>query len=136
MLERPDSTFLEQKFFSSMAQTQNVQGDWQGYQQQCARFRNNDEIDPCYGDIIAYQRQCALAYLGKRAQFYGGVGCSKHPRIFTLKLVSELERLNNAKRFSRYPWLETLLNLLAKIEQLQDEAGSGNVISLVPHRFS
>ncbi len=136
MLERPDSTILEQKFFSSMVPAKNVQGDWQGYQQQCARFRGNDEIDPCDGNVIAYQRQCALAYLGKRAQFYGGVGCSKQPRIFTPKLLSELERINKTKRFNRYPWLETLLNLLAKIEQLQDQAGSGNVISLVPHRFS
>ena len=129
MIESPDSTFLGQKIYSSLVPIKNLQGDWPAYLRQCARYHASAETEA--GCAIEYQRQCALAYLGKRAQLYGGVGCSKQPRIFTPKLHAQLERLNKATRFSRYPWLETLLNLLAKIEQIQEQAGTGNLISLV-----
>ena len=133
---RADSTFLETKNFPGPA-IENHQGDWQAYQQHCARCHGNDEaINANYGSKLAYQRQCALAYLGKHAQFNGGVCSYKHPRIFTPKLIVELEKRNNVKRYSRYPWLETLLNLLSEIERIQDQAGTGKVISLVPHRYS
>jgi len=133
MLERPDSTFLEH----SPVAIESRQGDWQAYLQQRARCHGNEEmINYHYGSAIVYQRQCALVYLGNRAQFHGGVCSKKHPRVLTPKLLSDLERMNKAKRYSRYPWMETLLNLLSEIEQIQDQPVTGNVISLVPHKSS
>ncbi len=134
MVKRLD--LFEQKIFSSPAAVKDFQGDWQAYLKQCARYHDNEEmINARYGSAIAYQRQCALAYLGKHAQYYGGV-CSKEPRIFTPILISKLEILNKAKRFMRYPWLERLLNLLSEIEHIQGQRDTGNIISLVPHRTS
>jgi hypothetical protein len=61
--------------------------------------------------------------------------CSKNtPRILTPDAIRELGEANRAKRYTRYPWIETLLKLLAEIELIQDaNANSFNVISLVHH---
>ena len=107
------------------------EGDWDAYQ----RFSN-----PCcsknfvtrHESLIAYRQQCALAYLGKRAQFYGGVCSKMHARIFTPHFILELNAANKAQRFSRYPWLEKLVDLIAEIEREQESVfASDNVISLI-----
>ncbi|NMM37536.1 MAG: hypothetical protein HHJ09_08470 [Glaciimonas sp.] len=107
------------------------EGDWKGYLQHIIGRQGNNNFVSCYGDISAYKRQCAMAYLGKRAQFNGG-GCSRtQPRILTQKMISDLEAKNKAQRYQRYPWLETLINLLAEIERNQDNISGCDVISLM-----
>lgn len=110
------------------------EGDWIAYKQKLvdARYQNQTTLDS-YGGIVSYKRRCALAYLGRRAQLHGGVCSRTQPRILTSAFLAKLEDVNRSQRFSRYPWLEHLLNLLAEIERVQDEAASStNVISLVP----
>ena len=105
------------------------EGDWQAYQERIAE-RHHIRFDD-KATLIAYERQCAFAYLGKRAQKHGGV-YSKKPRILAPEVVARLEENNRAKRYARYPWIEKLLKLMAEIERLQEEsAGAQNVFSLV-----
>jgi len=110
------------------------EGDWSAYKQGLLAAHGQDRAAlKSRGDIIAYKRECALAYLGKRAQLHGGVCSRTQPRILTSAFLAKLEDANRTQRFSRYPWLDTLLKLLAEIERVQDEAASSaNVISLVP----
>lgn len=107
------------------------EGDWGAYQ----LYRNRagaDEIMKRSDGRNSYLRQCALAYLGKRAQLYGGTCSKMHARIFTPSFVAELCVANKDKRFNRYPWLEKLINLVAEIEREQEKAAnSDNVISLI-----
>jgi hypothetical protein len=111
-----------------------AEGDWVAYKRWIAL-----ETPECtvalkrYGSEVAYLRACALAYLGRRAQLHGGVCSRTHPRVLTSAFIAKLEGANRTERFRRYPWLETLINLLAEIDRIQDEvAFTGNVISLVP----
>jgi hypothetical protein len=110
------------------------EGDWTAYKQRLAEASTqNQALLESYGGIFAYRRRCALAYLGKRAQLHGGVCCRTRPRILTSAFLATIEDANRIQRFKRYPWLETLLKLLAEIERIQDEVASdSNVISLVP----
>ena len=110
------------------------EGDWKSYLEHVGKCSENKDLIRCYGSVIEYKRQCAMLYLGKRAQFHGGVCSRTQPRVLTSQLVAELSDTNKVQRYKRYPWLETLLNLLAEIERIQDEAtgGDGNIISLVP----
>jgi hypothetical protein len=49
-------------------------------------------------------------------------------RVLTSAFFAKLEGSNQTERFRRYPWLETLLNLLAEIDRIQDEvAFKGNL---------
>ncbi|MGV8893999.1 MAG: hypothetical protein ACOH2K_13855 [Burkholderiaceae bacterium] len=107
------------------------EGDWKGYLEHIAKPRDNKNFVSCYGDLNAYKRQCAIAYLGRRAQLRGG-GCSRtQPRILSQQIISELCSKNKAQRYKRYPWLETLINLLAEIERNQEEISGCDVISLM-----
>lgn len=116
----------------SYVTVENREGDWKAYLQQCANCQDNKNPDQVYGSVLAYKRACALAYLGRRAQFHGGVCSKTHPSILTPQCIADLEASNKTKRFSRYPWMETLLNLLAEIERIQDQVtSSDNVISLI-----
>ncbi len=108
------------------------EGDWKAYLHCLARAKEDKSILDRYGSITEYKRACALAYLGKRAQLHGGVCSTRHPHIMTLAFVNELEATNKHTRYSRYPWLRALMNLLAEIEQIQDQISNGNVITLVP----
>jgi hypothetical protein len=108
------------------------EGDWKAYLQSIARSNEDKAILDRYGSINAYKRACALAYLGKRAQLHGGVCSSRHPHIMTPQLIADLESTNRNIRYARYPWLRSLMNLLAEIEQIQDQISSNNVITLVP----
>lgn len=108
------------------------EGDWKAYQQFSKRQHDKDALIASYGNLAAYKRACALAYLGRRAQIHGGVCSTLHPHILTQKFIMNLEANNRAVRFSRYPWLEALLTILADIERMQDElTNTGNVISLI-----
>jgi hypothetical protein len=108
------------------------EGDWKAYLQSVARSRNDKALAEHYGGIAAYKRACAMAYLGKRAQLRGGVCSTRHPHIMTPEFIVELEMTNRALRYARYPWLRSLMNLLAEIEQIQDQISATNVITLVP----
>lgn len=83
------------------------EGDWKAYLQSIARCKEDKAILDRYEDVNAYKRARALAYLGRRAQ-----------------------------RYTRYPWLRSLMNLLTEIEQIQDQISSTNVITLVPSSLS
>ena len=108
------------------------EGDWKAYQQQCANCYGNKNLGTYYSSLLEFKRACALAYLGRRAQFHGGVCSKTHPSILTPQFIADLEESNKTKRYTRYPWMETLLNLLGEIERIQDQiTSSDNVISLV-----
>jgi hypothetical protein len=111
-----------------------TEGDWVAYKRWIAREVPESSIaSKSYESEVAYLRACALAYLGRRAQLHGGVCSRTQPRVLTSVFIAKLEVANRTERFRRYPWLETLLNLLAEIDRIQDEvAFTGNVISLVP----
>lgn len=51
------------------------EGGWRAYQYCLSRSRDEKALATTEGGLLAYQRACALAYLGKRAQLHGGV-CS------------------------------------------------------------
>ena len=108
------------------------EGDWKAYLQCIARCKEDKSIVERYGSIGEYKRACALAYLGNRAQLHGGVCSTRHPHIMTQQFINDLETSNRTLRYSRYPWLRALMNLLAEIEQIQDQISSTNVITLVP----
>jgi hypothetical protein len=111
-----------------------AEGDWVAYKRWIAlQIPEGSTAAKSYESNVAYTRACALAYLGRRAQLHGGVCSRTQPRVLTSGLIAKLEGANRTERFRRYPWLETLLNLLAEIDRIQDEvASTGNVISLVP----
>ncbi|WP_151634581.1 hypothetical protein [Noviherbaspirillum aerium] len=109
------------------------EGDWKAYLNCIGQCKENKtRIIEQYGSITAYQRACALAYLGRRAQLHGGVCSNRHPHIMTPQFIADLESSNRTTRYARYPWLRTLMNLLAEIEQIQDQISTTNVITLVP----
>lgn len=109
------------------------EGDWKAYLSCIGQCRENKTlIVEQYGSIAAYQRACALAYLGRRAQLHGGVCSNRHPHIMTPQFIADLASSNRNTRYARYPWLRTLMNLLAEIEQIQDQISTTNVITLVP----
>jgi hypothetical protein len=108
------------------------EGDWKAYLICIARCNDEKSILERYGSIAAYKRACALAYLGKRAQLHGGVCSTRHPHIMTPQFIADLETSNRTNRYARYPWLRSLMSLLAEIEQIQDQISGNNVITLVP----
>lgn len=111
----------------------NHEGNWDEYQYQKARCSNAGSLPRSPAGLLSHKRMCALAYLGKRAQFHGGPSSKPAPRILTPHMIADLEASNRAKRFSLYPWMETLMNLMAEIERSQEQiANPVNVISLVP----
>jgi len=107
------------------------EGDWDAYQLHrnssgdAETFKRNDSRN-------YYRQQCALAYLGKRAQLFGGACSKMQARIFTPGALIELDVANKRRRFTRYPWLEKLNNLVAEIERDQEMAPIlANVVALV-----
>lgn len=108
------------------------EGDWKAYVNSIAKCHDKALIER-YGSVTTYKRACAMAYLGKRAQLHGGVCSTRHPHVITPNFVANLEAANKAQRYTRYPWLEALMNVLCEIERIQDEISSGaTVISLLP----
>jgi hypothetical protein len=108
------------------------EGDWHAYVHCISRCSEDKSLADRYGSVEAYKRACAMAYLGKRAQLHGGVCSTLHPHIMTAQFIADLGASNRAARHARYPWLLTLMNLLAEIERVQDQVSGANVISLVP----
>ena len=112
---------------------QNQEGNWNEYLYQSAFRRNPEHLYQHPLGLLDYKRDCALAYLGKRAQFYGGVCSKTKPRILTSEVLADLEASNRAKRHDLYPWMETLMNLMAEVERSQEQiTPSARMISLVP----
>jgi len=108
------------------------EGDWKAYLNHLAKGEKDKALVERYGDMNAYKRACAMAYLGRRAQLHGGVCSTLHPHIMTPQFIHDLEVSNKSIRYTRYPWLQALMNLLEEIELIQDQISSNNVISLVP----
>ncbi len=107
------------------------EGDWKAYLQFSKRQHDKDAMVATYGNLSAYKRACALAYLGRRAQIHGGVCSTLHPHILTQKFLISLEAGNRTLRYARYPWLESLVAILADIERMQDElSNASNVIQI------
>jgi hypothetical protein len=111
-----------------------AEGDWVAYKRWIAREESESSVAfKSYATEMAYSRACALAYLGRRAQLHGGVCSRTQPRVLTSAFIARLEGTNRTERFRRYPWLESLLNLLAEIDRIHEEvAVTENVISLMP----
>lgn len=118
----------------SPLQVQIAEGDWVAYKRWIAREEPESDVAfKSYASAMAYSRACALAYLGRRAQLHGGVCSRTQPRVLTSAFIARLEGTNRTERFRCYPWLETLLNLLAEIDRIHEEvAVTENVLSLVP----
>jgi hypothetical protein len=128
-----DSDYTVAPITPELAAVENREGDWKAYLQQIDKCSWDTDFPNQDINVLTFKRRCALAYLGRRAQFNGGVCNKTVPRILTPQFVADLAESNKAKRYSRYPWLETLVNLLGEIERVQDEIANGdNVISLVP----
>lgn len=109
------------------------EGDWKACQHFFNRYEGSKTLIEEYGSFVAYKRACAMAYLGKRAQFHGGVCNGSHPHVITPKFVADLDAANRAVRYQRYPWLGKMMNLLNEIKCIQDEiSANSNVIVLVP----
>ncbi len=107
------------------------EGDWGAYQRHSKIFCEADFVTS-NGSLNTFRRQCALAYLGKRAQLYGGACSKTQHRTFTPRFLVELGMANESRRFGRYPWLGKLIDLIAEIEREQSNvADSGNVICLI-----
>lgn len=107
------------------------EGDWKAYLQFSKRQHDKDAMVATYGNLAAYKRACAFAYLGRRAQIHGGVCSTLHPHILTQKFLVSLEAGNRTLRYARYPWLESLVAILADIERMQDElSNASNVIQI------
>lgn len=107
----------------------NNEAAWRSYRNRIANWQQHSDAATTVADRLAYQRQCALDYLGKRAQLHGGVCERKTPRILTAQLVSDLGATNQEVRYRRYPWLKTLLSLMMEIELIQSELTAAPVPS-------
>lgn len=113
---------------------QNQEGNWNEYLYQSAFRRNPEQLCEPAHELLDYKRDCALAYLGKRAQLYGGVCSKTKPRILTPQMLADLEASNRTRRHSQYPWMERLMSLMSEIERSQEQievAASARMISLV-----
>jgi hypothetical protein len=109
------------------------EGDWKAYLYHSKKCHEQTDIIDRYGSVTAYKRACALAYLGRRAQYRGGVCNIRHPHIMTPQFIANLAASNKTQRYTRYPWLETFMNMLEEIERVQDQISiSKNVISFMP----
>lgn len=127
-----ETIFLASNASTSSALINNREGDWNAYLRQINDRRHGTDLAESTAEALIYKRQCALAYLGRRAQLYGGVCSKTTPRILTPKMIAELGESNRAKRYLRYPWIEKLLDLMTEIELTQDQsASSSNVFSLM-----
>jgi hypothetical protein len=112
----------------------NYEGDWNGYVLRTARYRNAAVIPPTKAEFATYQRECALAYLGKRAQFNGGACNYTTPRIFSAPVIAALEAGNREQRHILHPWMKTMAMVLAQIEHDQQKTISlASVIALPKH---
>jgi hypothetical protein len=112
----------------------NYEGDWSAYVLRTARYRSAAITPPTKTEMTAYQRQCALAYLGKRAQFHGGACNYTTPRIFSAPVIAALEAGNREQRHMLHPWMKTMAMVLAQIEQDQQKTLClATVISLPKH---
>ena len=126
----PQST-LESKVIAQSIHAEIGEGDWPAYQRH-SHHGGSKEFVSSNENLTTYRRQCALAYLGKRAQLHGGAYSKMRPSTFTPRFLLELGDINKNQRFSRYPWLGKLTDLIAEIEREQERVCvSGNVISLI-----
>lgn len=108
----------------------NVQlpGDWQGYLARSQSIGVRSDAT----SRSALRRQYALVFLGRRAQFAGGVYNSRSPTVFTALAVEQLSVENRQRRQSSYPWLA---NLLAVMETLEREQNTKENLGAAVIRF-
>lgn len=105
-------------------------GDWGLFRRRCTFIASNPAIGEV--DSTVLKRRFALAYLGQRAQMAGGVYLRSRPSVFTPALIEQLAQENTAARFTRYPWLERLMQLLQQLDSDQYGADTqhGSVVTL------
>ena len=97
-------------------------GDWGLYRRRCTFIDVNPAINSA--DAAALKCRFALTYLGHRAQLRGGVYLRLRPSVFTPSLIEKLAEENTRARYTRYPWLERLMQLLLQLDQDQYAADS------------
>ena len=110
-------------------------GDWYMFRHRCAFVDASPIIS--ISDTISLKRRFCLAYLGGRAQASGGVYMRSRPSVFTPAFVEKLANSNAKTRFSRYPWLERLINLLQQLDQdqyLGESQGSSLLVGQKPRQ--
>lgn len=107
-------------------------GDWSAYSSRIAHAGLLPDIDT----RLSTRRQCALAYMGKRAQLAGGVYNSTSATVFTDAFTEVLGAENRQRRHRRYPWLAELLAITEALEREQHVNGSvtASVISFPARR--
>ncbi len=92
-------------------------GDWGLFRRRCTFVDASPVID--LHDALTLKRRFSLAYLGNRAQAFGGVYMRARPSVFTPAFVERMAAENAEKRFTRYPWLQRLIDLLQQLDQDQ-----------------
>jgi len=131
-VNRDRYSFSRLEFIDGGTSVNIREGNWNDYFDHIAGRRGGGPLPTNSLELLTYKRQCALAYLGKRALLHGGVCSKTAPRILTAQIIEDLSEANRAKRHNRYPCIERLLNLLAEIELIQDQCSiQPSVFSLV-----
>ena len=111
----------------------HLEGDWTLYRQRCDAVSQSGM--PPEARLQARQT-LALAYLGRRAQWHGGVFSSTQPTVLTAQRIAALTESNTARREQQYPWLAQMLAIVAELEKVQHSQMrmSGRVLSFPPSR--
>ena len=113
------------------AQDSSGEGDWLTYRQRCAEISQGGN-DATYRSQA--RRALALAYLGRRAQWHGGVFSSTQPSVLTPIMVARLTETNTERRQQRYPWLAQLLSIVAELDREQHaQARLGGTVLTFPN---
>ena len=105
-----------------------VEGDWAHYRQ-----RSGEILQSALDNEARLQtrRTLALSYLGRRAQWHGGVFSSTQPTVLTPARIASMSESNTARRQQRYPWLAQMLSIVAELDREQHSQMrlSGTVLS-------
>ena len=111
-----------------------ISGDWHAYKKRIEESAATDDAM----SRLTMRRECALAYLGSRAQLVGGVYNSAAPTVFTAQAIQELCTKNRERRDAKYPWLAELLAIMEALQHEQNAKGlaSASIISFRKSRLA
>lgn len=100
--------------------------EWPAYAD--ARKQISEHAPDRVEQMLSRKRARALSYLGSVRRF-GGTYSKAEPRVFTMQFVSELGSENAARRASRNPWLQSMLQSASNEDA---NRGHGNVLPFGP----
>lgn len=114
-----------------LVREKTVEVEWPAYVNACRQIAEHPAERT--EQALNRKRAHAMNYLGNKARRFGDVYSKVEPRVFTLQFVSELGRANAARRASRNPWLEAMLQAASNDDVNRTFAKNGNVLSFGPH---